>query len=74
MTDRINALARTQPVLEYPELELSSRLEEKSMRAVALGRQIWIHWITAGSLVKLEIPAEGERDSGGKRRWLCVQG
>jgi hypothetical protein len=22
------------------------------MRPVALGRQIWIHWITAGSLVK----------------------
>src|SRR5579872_7297663 len=29
--------------LEYPELELSTRLAENSMRLVALGRKNWIH-------------------------------
>jgi transposase len=29
--------------LEYPELELSNKLAENSMRPVALGRKNWIH-------------------------------
>jgi transposase len=31
------------PFLEYPELEISNKLAENSMRPVALGRKNWIH-------------------------------